>query len=76
MNPEEATIRAFIQESKQERCVQFLASPKNRHKFTSELCHFKWLEDRFRSRSRRLQLTPHRRLHLSCEARALAELSM
>jgi hypothetical protein len=47
MNSEEATIRAFLQKSKQERCVQFLANPKHRHKFTSELCHFKWLEDRF-----------------------------
>jgi hypothetical protein len=47
MNPEEATIRAFIQKSKQERCIQFLANPKRRHKFTSELAHFKWLDDRF-----------------------------
>lgn len=47
MNPEEATIRAFIQKNKQDRCIQFLANPKNRHKFTSELCHFKWLDERF-----------------------------
>jgi hypothetical protein len=47
MNPEEATVRAFIQKSKQERCIQFLANPKHRHKFTSELAHFKWLDDRF-----------------------------
>ena len=47
MNHEEATVRAFIQKSKQERCIQFLASPKHRRKFTSELAHFKWLDERF-----------------------------
>jgi len=47
MSPEEATIRAFIQKSKQERCIQFLASPKHRRKFTAELAHFKWLDERF-----------------------------
>lgn len=47
MNVEEATVRAFIQKTKHERCIQFLASPKNRRKFTSELCHFKWLDERF-----------------------------
>ncbi len=47
MSHDEATIRAFIQKNKQERCVQFLANPKHRHKFTSELAHFKWLDERF-----------------------------
>jgi hypothetical protein len=47
MNIEEATVRAFIQKSKQERCIQFLASSKHRHKFTQELAHFGWLDERF-----------------------------
>lgn len=47
MNNEEATVRSFIQKSKQVRCIQFLASPKHRRKFTSELAHFSWLDERF-----------------------------
>jgi hypothetical protein len=47
MYHEEATVRAFIVKSKQERCLQFLGSPKHRRKFTSELAHFKWLDERF-----------------------------
>jgi hypothetical protein len=47
MSPEEATIRAVIQKSKQDRCVQFLANTKHRSKFTKELAHFKWLDERF-----------------------------
>ena len=47
MSPEEATIRAFIQKSKQERCMQFLGSAKHRHKFLWQLRHFKWLDERF-----------------------------
>jgi hypothetical protein len=44
---EEATIRAFIQKNRQERCLYLLANPKRRREFTVELSHFKWLDERF-----------------------------
>jgi hypothetical protein len=44
---EEATIRAFIQKNRQERCLALLANPKRRRAFTGELAHFKWLDERF-----------------------------
>ena len=44
---EEGFVRAFIEKSKQDRCISFLASPKHRRKFTVELGHFKGLDDRF-----------------------------
>ena len=44
---EEGLVRAFIEKSKQDRCISFLASPKHRRKFTVELAHFKGLDDRF-----------------------------
>jgi len=47
LSHEQATIRSFIQKDGQERSAYLLGNPKHRHKFTSELTHFKWLDDRF-----------------------------
>lgn len=47
LNPEEATVRAFIERSRQERCLYLLADQKRRKKFTGKLSHFKWLDVRF-----------------------------
>jgi hypothetical protein len=44
---EEGFVRAFIEKSKQDRCLSFLSAQKNRSKFTVELSHFKWLDERF-----------------------------
>ena len=44
---EEGVVRAFIQKNKQQRCLSFLVNPKHRRKFTFELAHFKWLDQRF-----------------------------
>jgi len=44
---EAAVIRAFVQRDKQERFLSFLASPKNRKKFTESLSHFRWFDQRF-----------------------------
>jgi hypothetical protein len=44
---EEATIRAFVQKNRQERCLMLLIHPKRRRDFTDELAHFKWLDERF-----------------------------
>jgi hypothetical protein len=44
---EEATIRAFVVKSKQERFLSFLASPRGRAKFTNELGHFRWFEPKY-----------------------------
>src|SRR6202521_4192307 len=44
---EAAVIRAFVQRDKQERFLGFLASPKNRKKFTESLSHFRWFDQRF-----------------------------
>jgi len=41
---EEATIKAFVQRNRQERFLSFVASPKNRRKFTRELPHFPWCD--------------------------------
>jgi hypothetical protein len=46
-NHEEGFVRAFIEKSKQDRCLSFLSTQKNRRKFTVELSHFKWLDERF-----------------------------
>jgi hypothetical protein len=46
-NPEEATIRAFIEKSRQERCLYLLSDQKRRKTFTGKLSHFKWLDERF-----------------------------
>jgi hypothetical protein len=44
---EEGFVRAFIEKSKQDRCISFLTSAKHRQKFTRELAHFKGLDERF-----------------------------
>jgi hypothetical protein len=44
---EEGFVRAFIEKSKQDRCISFLASTKHRRKFTIGLAHFKGLDERF-----------------------------
>ena len=38
---EQAVVNAFIEPSRQERFLAFLADPKKRHKFTDELCHLR-----------------------------------
>jgi hypothetical protein len=40
-------VRAFIQRSRQDRCLFLLEHPKRRRDFTKELAHFKWLEERY-----------------------------
>jgi hypothetical protein len=44
---EQAMVKAFVVRSRQERFSSFLLSPKNRKKFTQELAHFRWFDDRF-----------------------------
>jgi hypothetical protein len=44
---EQATVKAFVVRGRQERLSSFLASPKNRRKFTKELAHFRWFDLRF-----------------------------
>jgi hypothetical protein len=44
MNHEEAAVKAFIRSNRQERYLKFLSNPKERHRFTSELSHFKALD--------------------------------
>ena len=44
---EQATLKAFVVSGRQERFSSFLASPKNREKFTRELAHFRWFDQRF-----------------------------
>jgi hypothetical protein len=44
---EQATVKAFVVRGRQERLLSFLASPKNRQKFTRELGHFSYLDQRF-----------------------------
>lgn len=46
-NHEELIVRAFIQKPRQERCLFLLSHPKRRSVFTSELSHFKWLDERY-----------------------------
>jgi hypothetical protein len=43
MNDEEATIKAFVIPSRQQRYLDFLTRPKRRPSFTTELAHFKAL---------------------------------
>jgi hypothetical protein len=44
---EQGVVRAFIVRGRQERFSSFLASPKNRSKFTRELAHFSSFDRRF-----------------------------
>lgn len=48
-NHEEAVIRAFILPTKRERFIEFLATAKNRKKFTDSLPHFRSFDPRFAS---------------------------
>jgi hypothetical protein len=44
---EKAVIRSSILKDRQERCAFLLSDPRRRRKFTVELAHFKWLDERF-----------------------------
>lgn len=44
---EQEAVRAFILKDRRERCAYLLGNPQHRRKFTNELAHFKWLDDRF-----------------------------
>jgi len=47
INHEEALVKAFITLRRQERYLEFIASPKKRTKLIAELAHFKALDPRF-----------------------------
>jgi hypothetical protein len=47
MNHEEATIKAFIRQNRQERCLRFLSDPKRRREFTAGLAHFRELDAKY-----------------------------
>jgi hypothetical protein len=44
---EQATVKAFIQKERQDRCMFLLSHPSRRRDFTNQLAHFKWLDARF-----------------------------
>ena len=44
---EQEFVRSFIQKERRERCSYLLSDPSRRRKFTAELAHFKWLDERF-----------------------------
>jgi hypothetical protein len=46
---EEAVIHAFVRREKRDRFLGFLATAKNRRKFTTSLAHFRWFDPRFAS---------------------------
>jgi len=37
-------IKKFVDKAKQDRYIQFVSSPKNRHKFVSDLSHFNFFK--------------------------------
>ncbi|MEO5945738.1 MAG: hypothetical protein ABIP79_02905 [Chitinophagaceae bacterium] len=37
-------IRKFIDKAKQDRYIQFVSTPKNRHKFINDISHFNFLQ--------------------------------
>lgn len=37
-------IKKFVDKGKQDRYIQFVSSPKNRHKFISDLAHFRFFK--------------------------------
>lgn len=47
LSHEQEVVRAFILKDRRERCTYLLGHPKHRRKFTEELPHFKWLDERF-----------------------------
>jgi hypothetical protein len=44
---EQEFVRSFIQKERRERCSFLLSHPSRRRRFTAELAHFKWLDERF-----------------------------
>ena len=48
MHHEQSLIAAFVKRSKRERYREILSSPRLRHKFTSQLAHFKDFDSRYR----------------------------
>jgi len=44
---EQATIKAFVVQGRQDRFSSFLSTAKNRKKFTRELSYFPWFDGRF-----------------------------
>jgi len=46
---EQEFVRSFIQKERRERCSFLLSHPSRRRRFTAELAHFKWLDERFAS---------------------------
>ena len=44
---EQEFVRSFIQKERRERCSFLLSHPSRRRRFTDELAHFKWLDERF-----------------------------
>ena len=44
---EEGLIRSFFLKDRQERCALLLSDQRRRRRFTDELAHFKWLDERF-----------------------------
>ncbi len=47
LSHEQKVVQAFTLKNRRERCTYFLGHPEHRHKFTEELAHFKWLDERF-----------------------------
>ncbi len=48
MHHEQALIAAFVKRSKRDRYREILSNPRLRHKFTSQLAHFKDFDPKFR----------------------------
>jgi hypothetical protein len=44
---EQEFVRSFIQKERRERCSFLLSHPSRRRRFTAQLAHFKWLDERF-----------------------------
>jgi hypothetical protein len=44
---EQATVKAFIQKERQDRCMVLLSHPSRRRDFTNQLAHFKWFDAHF-----------------------------
>lgn len=48
MTEEEQLVHSFFLPERRGRYAEFLVSPKNRHKFISELAHFRGLDERYK----------------------------
>jgi hypothetical protein len=44
---EQATVKAFLQQERQERSLFLLSNPSRRRDFTSQLAHYKWFDSRW-----------------------------